>query len=243
MLIIPAIDLEDGYVVRYVQGKKNKKVYSKDPLKVAKYWVKQGAKLIHLVDLDGAFSGKPKNLDIVKKIAGSISVPVEFGGGVRDIATINTLIGYGVSRVVLGTRAILDRPFLTKVFSKFKHRVIVSLDAKQNKLQVKGWKSADQGIGVVDFANSLRVMGFKELIYTDTLKDGTLSGPNILGIKNLLKATSLNIIASGGVSSLKDISRLKKLKKQGLIGLIVGKALYEGKFTLSEALKLERGVA
>ncbi|MFH1355212.1 MAG: 1-(5-phosphoribosyl)-5-[(5-phosphoribosylamino)methylideneamino]imidazole-4-carboxamide isomerase [Candidatus Omnitrophota bacterium] len=241
MLIIPAIDLEDGCVVRYVQGKKNKKVYSKDPLKVAKHWVKQGAKLIHLVDLDGAFSGKPKNLDIVKKIAGSISVPVEFGGGVREVKTINTLIGYGVKRVVLGTKAILDRAFLKKIFSEFKDRVIVSLDAKQNKLLVKGWKTSDQSIGMIDFANSLKEIGFKELIYTDTLKDGTLSGPNVSGVKKLLKATSLKIIASGGVSSLKDISKLKKLEKQGLTGLIVGKALYEGKFTLAEALKLERG--
>ncbi|MFH1413496.1 MAG: 1-(5-phosphoribosyl)-5-[(5-phosphoribosylamino)methylideneamino]imidazole-4-carboxamide isomerase [Candidatus Omnitrophota bacterium] len=241
MLIIPAIDLEDGCVVRYVQGKLNKKVYSRDPLKVAQDWVKQGAKLIHLVDLNGAFSGKPKNLDIVKKIAGVISVPIEFGGGIRDIKTINNLIDYGVRRVVLGTKAVLDRLFLKKIFSKFKDRVIVSLDAKQNKLLVKGWKTSNQGIGMIDFANSLKQMGFKELIYTDTLKDGTLSGPNVSGIKNLLKATSLKIIASGGVSSLKDISKLKKLEQQGLTGLIVGKALYEGKFTLAEALKLERG--
>jgi phosphoribosylformimino-5-aminoimidazole carboxamide ribotide isomerase len=238
MLIIPAIDLKDGCVVRYVQGRLNKKVYSKDPLKTARHWIKQGAKALHIVDLDGAFTGTPKNLGIVKAIAESVSVPVQFGGGIRKIEVIKQALGFGVRRVVLGTKAVVDKAFLKKAFSKFRDKVIVSLDAKDNLLSIKGWQSSYKKIDAKTFARMLKALGFKQLIYTDTLKDGTLSGPNIKAIKTLLKETGLKLIASGGVSSLEDIYKLKKLEKQGLTGVIIGKALYEGKFTLAQALKL-----
>lgn len=239
MLIIPAIDLKDGCVVRLVRGKMDdSKVYSKDPLKTAKHWVKQGAGLIHIVDLDGASTGVAKNLDIVKRIIGEIPVPVEFGGGIRDFKTIETLCGLGVFRVVLGTKAVKDTGFLKKAFQEFKKKVIVSIDAKDGKVLIKGWQEGYKGLEAVALAETLKDMGFKELIYTDVSKDGTLAGPNIKGIKTLLKETGMNVVASGGISSLADISRLCALKEKGVTGVIVGKALYEGKFTLMQALKL-----
>lgn len=225
-------------MVRFVQGKLNKKVYSRDPLKTAKHWVKQGAELIHVVDLDGARTGKPKNLDKVKEIVKNVSVPVQFGGGIRSIGAIKTLLNLGVSRVVLGTKAVEDLAFLKKALKMFGNKVIVSLDAKANRMLIAGWQQNSKGVDWLKFASKLKAMGFKELIYTDTLKDGTLSGPNIKGIKTLLKASSMKIIASGGISSLGDVYKLKILEKQGLLGIIIGKALYEGRFTLSQALKL-----
>lgn len=238
MLIIPAIDLQDGCVVRYVQGRRDKKVYSRDPVKTAKHWVRSGAKLLHVVDLDGAFSGTPKNLNIVKEIARTSGVPVEFGGGVRKIGLIKELLDAGVWRVVLGTKAVLDPAFLKKAFSAFKQKIIISIDAKDDRVVIEGWKSPHKKTDLISFAKSLRTSGFKEVIYTDTLKDGTLTGPNIMGIKRLLKETGLKVIASGGVSSLDDLFKLKKIEKQGVTGVIIGKALYEGRFTLAQALKL-----
>jgi len=237
MLIIPAIDLKDGCVVRFVQGRSHKKVYSKDPLKVAKHWVAQGAKFLHIVDLDGAFSGKPKNLGVVKEIAKQIKVPVEFGGGVRDIGAIEDVLKAGVARVVLGTQAVEDKEFLIKAFKKFKNKVIVGVDAANGQIMVRGWKTGYKNTEAANFSLYLKKLGFRELIYTDTLKDGTLTGPNIKELKKLLKLTGLKIIASGGVSSLEDLHRLKGLEKDGVSAVIVGKALYEGKFTLPQALK------
>jgi phosphoribosylformimino-5-aminoimidazole carboxamide ribotide isomerase len=239
MLIIPAIDLKDGCVVRYVQGKRDKKVYSRDPLKTARHWVRQGAKLLHIVDLDGAFSGTAKNLSIVKEIAAGISVPIEFGGGVRSVATIKELLDSGIKRVVLGTKAVEDKAFLKKAFAKFKDKVIVSIDAKDAKVLTRGWRASSKSMSAPEFGCVLRDMGFKQIIYTDTLKDGTLTGPNIKGVKGMLKETGLNIIASGGISSLDDLRKLKKLEKAGLAGVIIGKALYEGRFTLEQALKMQ----
>lgn len=239
MLIIPAIDIQDGCVVRLVQGKLDKKkIYSKDPVKTARHWVKSGASFLHVVDLDGAMQGAPKNLDLATEIAKNVPVPVEFGGGVRTLRVIKGLLDAGFFRVVLGTRAITDERFLKEAFSKFKEKVIVSVDAKQDSLQIAGWKSDQKGMGLLTLCFRLKKAGFKRAIYTDTLKDGTLTGPNIKGIKSLLSKTGLRLIASGGISSLDDIYRLRRLEKQGLEGIIIGKALYEGKITLSQALEV-----
>jgi len=240
MLIIPAIDIQEGCVVRFVQGRLDKKVYSRDPVKTAKHWVQGGAKLLHIVDLDGAISGKPKNLEKVKEIARQVDIPVQFGGGVRDMAAIRQILASGIYRVVLGTKAAEDKNFLKKAFKEFKERIIVSVDAQANRVLVKGWQASSRGSDILAFALALKEIGFQELIYTDTLKDGTLSGPNIKGIKALLKETGMKMIASGGISSLGDINKLKLLEKQGLCGIIIGKALYEGRFTLPQALKLVR---
>jgi len=238
MLIIPAIDLRGGKVVRLFQGRfDQEKVYSSDPVKVAKHWAKQGAKFLHIVDLDGASSGAPKNLEALKKILSEVGVPLEFGGGVRSIEAISGLLNSGVQRVVLGTRAANDAQFLRKAFKKFGEKIIVSIDARGAKVLTQGWNSLSSKT-VLDFAKELKEVGFKQLIYTDIFKDGALVGPNIMGIKELIRKTGLDVIASGGVGGLKDLIKLKSLQKKGVSGVIVGKALYEGKFTLAEALKL-----
>jgi phosphoribosylformimino-5-aminoimidazole carboxamide ribotide isomerase len=239
MIIIPAIDLKDGNVVRLFQGKlEASNIYSHSPVTIARHWQKQGAELIHVVDLDGAFSGEIKNLHALKEIIKSVGVPIEFGGGVRSLETINSLFEAGVSRVILGTKAAEDSDFLKKAFGKFQQRIIVSIDAKKGKVLTEGWQSAKKDLAAVDFACQLKEIGFAELIYTDTLKDGTLQGPNFAGIKNILAISGCKVVASGGVSSLEDISRLKDLESEGVSGVIVGKALYEEKFSLKEAISL-----
>jgi len=237
MLIIPAIDIMEGKVVRLVQGRLDKKIYSKDPVKTAKHWERQGAELIHVVDLEGATTGAPKNLNIVKEIIKNTNLPLQFGGGVRKIETIASLLDCGIWRVVLGTRAAEDKAFLKKAFKTFKGKIIVSIDALGSRLLVRGWRVSCKNINVLDFAKALKEIGFQQIIFTDTSKDGTLKGPNIRGIKKLFKETRLKVIASGGISSLEDLYKLKLLEKQGLGGVIVGKALYEGEFTLTQALK------
>ena len=239
MLIIPAIDLQGGSVVRLVQGKlDDKKVYSKDAVKTARHWARQGALMLHVVDLDGASTGVLKNIEIVKEIASQVPVPVQFGGGARKIETIQLLLDAGIARVVLGTRAVEDKDFLKEAFKKFKDKIIVSIDARDGFVLVKGWQGKATSIDALAFAGTLRKIGFNQVIYTDTSKDGTLKGPNIKDVKALLKASGLKVIASGGVSSLEDLRKLKGLEKSGITGVIVGKALYEGRFTLSEAIKM-----
>jgi len=237
MLIIPAIDLRAGKVVRLFQGKFNReKIYSSDPVKIAKHWARQGAQFLHIVDLDGALKGTPKNLQAVKEISAKVGIPFEFGGGVRSIEMISKLLELGAQRVVLGTKAASDPAFLRKAKKKFGEKIIISIDAKDGKVFTRGW-SLTGAKTALDFSAEIKKAGFKQLIYTDISRDGTLSGPNIKGIKELLEETGLKIIASGGVSCLEDLVKLKKLEKKGVIAVIVGKALYEGRFTLAEALK------
>jgi phosphoribosylformimino-5-aminoimidazole carboxamide ribotide isomerase len=244
MLIIPAIDIRGGAVVRLTQGKFDaEKVYSRDPIKTARHWAKLGAEIIHVVDLDGAKSGISLNLGVVKEIArDSHGVKIEFGGGVRKLDTIENLLSAGVFRVVLGTRAAEDNNFLKKAFLKFKNKVIISVDARDGMVSVKGWNTDLKKLDAIEFAKTLKAIGFKELIYTDIAKDGTLRGPNIKAIKILLKETGLKVIGSGGISNLEDVRKLKMLEKSGLTGIIVGKALYEARFTLPQALKVVGGV-
>ena len=238
MLIIPAIDLKEGKVVRLVQGRFEKKVYSADPVKTAKHWARQGAKLIHIVDLDAAIDGKAPNFDIVGRIIKEAKVDVEFGGGVRTEAIARKLFDAGVSKVVIGTKAVEDNKFLSGLFKKHKEKVIVSIDEIDGNVYVRGWRSKGKAEKTLEFAAKLKGMGFKRIIYTDIKKDGTLKGPNIQGIKKILKETGLEVIASGGISSIGDIIKLKELEKYGLAGAIVGKALYEGRFTLRKAIEI-----
>ena len=243
MLIIPAIDLKDGSVVRLRQGRFDRglKAYSDDPVKIALQWQEQGALLIHVVDLDGASLGRPKNLAVVKDILASVHTPIEFGGGVRSLETIKELLSLGVARVVLGTKAVEDSEFLEEAFMKFKDTIIVSVDAKSGHILTKGWQSSVESVQVLEFAQRLKKIGFSRMIYTDITKDGMLKGPNFEDVAKLLKKVKIGIIASGGVSSEADITRFKTMEKDGLQGVIVGKALYEGKFTLLQALQLSKG--
>jgi len=239
MLIIPAIDLKEGCVVRLFQGDFTEStVYSKDPVKTAKHWIRQGAQMLHVVDLDGASLGEPKNLDVLKEIIKNVTIPVQFGGGVRSLESISLILEIGCGRVILGTKAALDRDFLERAFKKFANKIIVSIDAKDTLVAIKGWQEDCGKKDLFEFASDLKQIGFKELVYTDISKDGTLKGPNIKNIKALLKQTGMRVIASGGVSSLDDIRKLKSLEKSGVTAVIVGKALYEGRFTLAEAIAL-----
>jgi len=237
ILIIPAIDLKEGKVVRLVQGKYEKKVYSNDPVNVAKHWQKLGAKMLHVVDLDGAMTGKATNIDIAIKIAQEVKIPVEFGGGVRSEAIIERLINAGVARVIISTKALEDESFLKKVVKKYAEKLIVSIDEQNGAVYIKGWKDSAKKINTDALIERLKSVGIKEIIYTDISRDGTLKGPNVAGVKKVLKASGMQVIASGGISSVLDIDKLKILEKYGLKGIIVGKALYEGRLTLGEALK------
>lgn len=236
MIIIPAIDILDSKVVRLRQGDYNKsKVYSDSPVDAAKTWAAKGAKLIHIVDLDGAKTGRPKNLDIVRLIASKVKIEIELGGGIRDIETIKTVLDAGVSKAVLGTKAFKDELFASQAISEFKEKVIFGLDARDDEISVGGW-TEKAGIGIKDALSRFRSMGLKRIIYTDISKDGMMQGPNIAAIKRILAMAGMEVIASGGVSKIGDITALKDLEKSGLTGVIIGKALYEGAIELEDAI-------
>ncbi len=235
MLVIPAIDLKDGKCVRLLQGKKEAvTVYSDDPAAVARRWQSGGARLIHVVDLDGAFTGAQKNLDAIVKIREAVSVDIEVGGGIRDMDRVEHLFGLGINKVILGTKAVEDPEFLREAALRFPGKVFVGIDAKDGVVAVKGWVELT-GLSDVTLAKKAEALGAGGIIYTDISKDGMLAGPNIPATEEVLRAVGIPVIASGGVSSMKDILRLKAVK--GLWGVIVGKALYSGAVDYREALR------
>ena len=237
-LVIPAVDIRRGKVVRLERGDYAKeKPYQLTPCESARQWASQGAERIHIVDLDGAREGKVKNLTTLKEILSAISIPVEFGGGIRDLETISLLLEQGVNEVVLGTRAITDVDFLKKALQKFPKRIIVSVDASEGEVKVAGWREGT-GKDALGLVKSLESAGVGKIIYTDISRDGVLEGPNLRKIEEVLKTTDIPMIASGGISSLDDIKRLKMFKDLGLFGVIIGKALYEDKIDLQEAIKI-----
>lgn len=240
MIIIPAIDIKDGVVVRLLQGDFDKVTeYSKDPAGLAKKFSELGAPLIHVVDLDGAKTGELKNFEILKKIITGIKTPVEFGGGIRDEATIKKLLDLGVKRVILTTKAVEDEKFLRKILKEFADRIVISIDSKFGFLALRGWREVSS-VQADLFAKHISGLGVKTIIYTDVSTDGALSGPSINGIKKMLAVISndTNIVSSGGISSLKDIENLKKIKDKRLEGAIIGRAIYEGKLDLKKAIEL-----
>jgi len=237
MIVIPAIDIRDGKVVRLMQGDYTKEtVYSNSPIDVARKWDGCGARLIHIVDLDGALEGKLKNAEVVRRIAAEVKADIELGGGIRDEATIESVLAAGVSRVVLGTSA-LDEGFVKRMGWRFGKKIAVGIDAKDGIVRTKGWIQKTN-FRAVDFVRRLEDTGIGGIIYTDISRDGMLEGPNIAELEAMLRATSLGVIASGGVSTLEDITELKALESRGLVGLIIGKALYDGKIDLAEAVQL-----
>ena len=238
MLVIPAIDIRRGKVVRLKMGDYAKeKPYQFTPVAAARRWVDCGAERLHIVDLDGARKGKVTNLATLKKILSAISIPVEFGGGVRDLEAVSLILKEGVSEVILGTRAITDKDFLKEVLRKFPKRIIVSVDVREGDVKVAGWLKGT-GKNPLDLVKALESVGVTKIIYTDISKDGVLEGPNIKRIEEILKITDISLIASGGVASLDDIKRLKELEDLGLFGVIIGKALYEDKIDLKEAIRI-----
>lgn len=237
MKVIPAIDIKGGKVVRLAQGDYAKEtVYSDSPLDIAKKWDGCGAKLIHIVDLDGALEGKLKNEAVIRRITTETNADIELGGGIRDEAAVENVLAAGVDRVVLGTGA-LDESFVKRMGRRFGKRIVVGIDAKDGIVRTKGWITKT-GLEAVDFAKRLEDTGIGGIIYTDISRDGMLEGPNIAELEAMLKATSVGVVASGGVSTLEDITELKALESRGLVGIIIGKALYEGKIDLKEAIHL-----
>lgn len=232
MLIIPAIDLKGGKCVRLTQGQKDAEtIFSDNPVDVAKSWQNQGADYLHVVDLDGAFEGTPKNLSIVEQIIKQVKIPIEFGGGLRTTQTIKTVLDLGIDRVIIGTKAIDSPSWVNELCTTFPGRIAVGIDAKNGKVAVKGWTSVCEWTAMA-FAQEVEKASPCVIIYTDISKDGMLQGPNISSLKELLITVKTPIIASGGVSSLKDVEALSQLP---IAGMIIGKALYTGHIKLSEA--------
>ena len=233
MEIIPAIDLIDGKCVRLVQGDYNQKtIYNDDALAVAKDFINSGAKLIHVVDLDGAKAGKITNIEVIKKLV-SNNIPIEVGGGVRSFDDIDLLLNIGVKRVILGSIAVQNQDFLKEAISKYgKDKIVLGLDCKNGFVAIKGWLE-DSKLSDLDMLNIFKGFGGLNVIYTDISKDGMMSGVSIDNIKKLIPS-KLNIIASGGVSSIEEVI---KCKNAGCSGAIIGKAYYTGKINISEAIK------
>ena len=241
MIIIPAIDLKDGKCVRLLQGKKEEvTVYSDDPPSMAKHWQELGGELLHVVDLDGAFTGEQHNFSKIKAIREAIDIPIEVGGGIRDIDRIEKLIDLGVDRTIIGTSAAKDPDMVREACKKYPGKVLVGIDAKDGKVAVKGWVEVTK-LDAIEFAKQMQDAGAAGIIYTDISRDGMLTGPNIEAMATMVKSVEIPVIASGGVSKLDDIKSLMQINN--LWGVITGKALYSGAMDLREAIKLVTGDA
>jgi len=238
MLIIPAIDIIGGNVVRLEQGDFNKeRVYSPDPLEAAKTWEKKGARFLHIVDLDGAKEGVMKNVGVIVNIIKSVNMPCEVGGGLREANDIEYFLKKGAARVVIGTKAFENFDYLGKLMLKFDDKIVVSVDFSGNKVMKKGWQEKTN-LEPMAAIREMRTMGVKTIVVTDISVDGTLMGPKIERLREILETINISVIASGGISSLEDIKKLKEIKNKNLEGVIIGKALYEGNIDLSEAIKI-----
>ena len=238
MIIFPAIDLRRGKCVRLLQGRaEDETIYSDDPVEMALRWQGEGASWLHLVDLDGAMSTVSENRRIAKAIIRTLTIPVQFGGGVRNESDLDEILDGGASRVVIGTAAFRDPEFLKSAVKQHSGRIVVGLDAREGLLATHGWNQVE-AVKALTFAESLVQMGVQRVVYTDISRDGMLSGPNWVATEQLARETGLKVIASGGVSSLEDLRVLRPLESSGVEGVIVGKALYEGKFSLGEAIRI-----
>ncbi|RJQ45657.1 MAG: 1-(5-phosphoribosyl)-5-[(5-phosphoribosylamino)methylideneamino]imidazole-4-carboxamide isomerase [Nitrospiraceae bacterium] len=238
MIVIPAIDLKDGKCVRLLQGRKEEvTVYSDDPAAMAKHWASLGAELLHIVDLDGAFSGEQGNIEKIKMIRKAIDIPIEVGGGIRDLERMEKLINLGVDRIIFGTSAARNPDMIGMACNKYPGKVLVGIDAKDGKVAIKGWVELTD-LGAIDFAKKMESFGAAGIIYTDIERDGMLSGPNIDAMGRMVTAVNIPVIASGGVSRIIDIKNLMQIKK--LWGVITGKALYSGLLDLREAIQITK---
>ena len=238
MLIIPAIDIMQKRVVRLHQGDFNKeKFYSDDPVQIALMWQKKGAAFLHIVDLDGAKHGEIKNKDVISRIIESIDIPCEVGGGLRNDKDIEYFLQQGVQRVVLGTTALEDTDYLEKLISIFNDRIVISIDFAGQHVVKKGWQE-ETDLSPDMVASKMQEMGVKTVVVTDIAVDGTLMGPNIERLKKILGSVDISVIASGGISCLEDIKKLKDIGSKNLEGVIIGRALYEGKIELEEAIRI-----
>jgi phosphoribosylformimino-5-aminoimidazole carboxamide ribotide isomerase len=236
MLVIPAIDLKGGQCVRLLQGKRDEvTTYSNDPVSTAKRWESYGAKLLHVVDLDGAFTGSQKNFNAIVKIRESVKTTLEVGGGIRNIGNLINLFSAGIDRVVIGTAAIEDPEFLTDSCRKYPGRILIGIDVKDGMVAIRGWEEITP-VNARDLAKRLELIGVAGIIYTDISRDGMLSGPNLGAVKEMVESVKIPVIASGGVSGIEDIKNLAKIRN--LWGVITGKAIYAGTLNLKEAIKI-----
>ncbi len=231
MILYPAIDIRNGRCVRLLQGKDaHTTVYGQDPVAVAESWVQKGAKRLHVVDLDGAFEGIPKNKGIIREIIQRTGIPIQIGGGIRSLEAAEEWLDAGAHRIVLGTSAVKQPELIATLAEKYGERIVVSLDCWEGMICLDGWVE-NSDLEAAAYANRLYGMGIRTIVYTDITRDGTLEGPNLEELINMQEKTQMNIIASGGVSGEADVRALARI---GVYGVIIGKALYEGKVTLDE---------
>lgn len=234
--IIPAIDMMDGKCVRLVQGKFDQvTVFSDDPTEMAKKWADEGATRLHLVDLNGSRAGEPQESETIKSIVSAVNIPVQLGGGIRSLEIARHMLDLGVQRVIVGTSAAVDKDLAKALFGELGDHVILGVDARDGFVAIKGWEetTAEQA---VDFARRMQDLGARRVIYTDISRDGMLQGVNTTAMRNMAKALDIPVIASGGVSTVEDIKRLKDIEHLGIEGVILGKALYTGAISLKDAL-------
>lgn len=242
MLIIPAIDLRNGNVVRLFQGNFDKEtIFSSQPDEVAIRWQSYGAKFIHIVDLDGARIGKSTNIESIKSIVKSIQIPVELGGGIRTLVDIEKILALGVNRVILGSAAVRNPVLVREACKLLGDQIVVGIDARDGIVAVDGWEASGK-ISAIDLAKKMKGFGIKRIVYTDISRDGTGEGVNISSALELAKATGLKVIVSGGVGNLDDIREIKKHEREGIEGVIIGKALYTNSLDLEAAINIaEKG--
>jgi phosphoribosylformimino-5-aminoimidazole carboxamide ribotide isomerase len=235
VILLPAIDILGGKAVRLVQGDfERSTVYDADPLDAARRWVADGARALHVVDLDGARTGVPANLEHVERIAGETGVPIQLGGGLRAAAVVHAAVSAGAARVVLGTAAYRDVDFLDEMLRELGDRVVVSVDGRSGRLAAEGWLQQTD-IPVTAVVERLGARGVRRFVYSSIDRDGTLSGPDLDGVREVAESVHGSFVSSGGVSSLDDLRALARLRQVNLSGVIVGKALYEERFTVGEA--------
>jgi phosphoribosylformimino-5-aminoimidazole carboxamide ribotide isomerase len=240
MIVIPAIDLKNGCCVRLEQGLMDKDtVFNDDPAAQGAEWQRQGGELLHIVDLDGAFAGEPKNRAAIEAIVKAVTIPTQLGGGIRDIATIEAYLSMGIGRVIIGTAAQRNPELVTEACRKFPGKVVVGIDAKNGMVAVQGWAEVT-GITATELARKFEGDGVAAIIYTDISRDGMMQGPNIQATKALAESISIPVIASGGLSSLQDIKNLMAIESSGVTGVITGKAIYSGAIKLAEAIALTK---
>ena len=240
MIVIPAIDLKEGKCVRLEQGLMEKDtVFCDNPARQALEWQRQGADMLHIVDLDGAFAGEPRNRAAIAAIVAVLTIPTQLGGGIRDLATIEAYLSLGIGRVILGTAAQRNPALVEEACRLFPGRIVVGIDAKNGMVAVQGWAEVT-GITAIELARKFEGFGVAAVIYTDISRDGMMQGPNIAATRELAEAISIPVIASGGVSSLADIENLMAIEASGVAGVITGKAIYTGAIRLDEAVALTK---
>jgi len=238
MLIIPAVDIKNGKCVRLLQGRMDDEtVYSDDPAAMASKWARIGARWVHVIDLDGAFAKSPQNMTSIRNILQAVKVPIQLGGGIRNEETVHRYIEMGVKRVIIGTEAIKKPAFVKKVCKAYPQQIVVGIDARQGKVAINGWTHTTQ-IDAIDLARQFEDCGIAAINFTDIQRDGMQTGPNLEATRRLAEAVRIPVVASGGVSSIQDVKNLLPLQEAGVIGVIIGKALYSGALDLKAALDL-----